>query len=154
MSTNKKYIVFALVIASTFIIIINLINSIKKDSNSKYVSINNHKFNLETVDDELKRSKGLSGRNYLPKDSGMIFIFPTKGIYYFWMKDMRFPLDFIWIDKERIVDLTENVLPPVSNNINLPTFSSFQPIDKVMEVNAGSIKLWNIKKGDIAVFKQ
>lgn len=116
---------------------------------TKNISINGHKFIVEVADTESLRSQGLSGKPSLSSDSGMLFIFPSASYYRFWMKEMRFPLDFIWINNERIVDLTQNVLPPKTDNIGeLQTFSSHSPFDQVIEVKAGVIASLSIKIGD------
>src|SRR3989344_5288383 len=47
------------------------------------------------------RQLGLSGKKSLEKDSGMLFVFDTTGIYGFWMKEMAFPIDVIWIDEKK-----------------------------------------------------
>lgn len=77
----------------------------------------------------------------------MLFIFPQPGKYPFWMKEMNFPLDFIFIKDKIIVDLKENVSPPVGDEapqvINAKT-----EFDHVLEVNAGSINAFNLKIGD------
>ena len=111
------------------------------------VSIKNQKFIVEIADTDKLREKGLSGRISLDKNKGMLFIFPQEGYYRFWMKEMNFPLDFIWISKDTIVDLTENI-PIASNNITIPTFEPQSTVDKVLEVNAGTIKSLNISLGD------
>src|SRR5947208_11440214 len=46
----------------------------------------------------LFRSRGLQGKEGLKKNEGMLFIFEQDGLHRFWMKDMKFPIDIIWID--------------------------------------------------------
>lgn len=98
--------------------------------------------NVEISDTEAKRRQGLSFREFLGEKEGMLFIFETPDYYPFWMKDMKFPLDFIWISGEEIVEVTENV-PPDFPGILKPSF----PVDKVLEVNAGFVKKYQIKPG-------
>ena len=58
------------------------------------------------------REKGLSDHEPLAADEGMLFIFPTEGTYSFWMKDMRFPIDVLWISREKkVVDMWQNATP-------------------------------------------
>lgn len=118
------------------------------DINAKQIIINNHELFVEIADSDASRTQGLSERTNLARDHGMLFIFPTTGYYKFWMKDMKFPLDFIWINKDTIVDLTPDVLSPKTPDESLPTFTSKFPFDKVIESNAGGIKSLNIKIGD------
>jgi uncharacterized membrane protein (UPF0127 family) len=74
----------------------------------------------------------------------MIFVFDKPDYYSFWMKDMRFTLDFIFIKDNEIVDLLENIQPQSYPK----TFTSKKPADKVIEVKAGTIKNLKIKIGN------
>ncbi len=96
------------------------------------VKINNHKFSVEIADEPAERSKGLGERESLCGECGMLFIFPASGNYSFWMKDMKFALDFIWIAGDRVVGIDENIPPDYSGILKPET-----PVDKVLEVNAG-----------------
>ena len=135
-------LIFIFVTASFFI---------QKASNTKKVfRINGHHLVVDIADNDKSRSQGLSGRVSMAPNEGMIFIFPTAGFYRFWMKEMIFPLDFIWINDKKVVDITQNVPTPTSNDLStLNTFTSKIPFDKVIEVNSGIIKSFNIKPGDI-----
>jgi hypothetical protein len=104
------------------------------------------KVNLSQTEKE--RSQGFSGVKKLAENEGMLFILPQKQIPSFWMKAMNFPLDFIWISDQKVVDLTENVLPPKANHGLIATAQPRFPCDKVLEVNAGFIKKHGIKIGD------
>lgn len=114
------------------------------------VIIGNVKINVEIAGTQEKRNKGLGGRESLASDSGMLFVFERVDKYPFWMKGLKFPLDFIWIRDNKIIDITENVSAPVSGqkDADLPIYTSKEPIDKVLEVNGGFVKLHNIKIGD------
>lgn len=61
---------------------------------SKFIA---KKIKAEVVDNEEARMKGLSGRDNLADDEGMFFVFEKSDIYPFWMKDMKFAIDIIWI---------------------------------------------------------
>lgn len=114
------------------------------------VVVNNAQIKVEIADTQKKRSKGLSGKTSLGQDEGMLFIFPQTGKYPFWMKGLTFPLDFIWIRGDKVVDVLENVPPPQSgqSESSLPIYQSNQDVDKVLEVSAGTVKRLNIKAGD------
>ncbi len=114
------------------------------------VVIGANKLNVEVADTQEKRNKGLSGRESLASDSGMLFTFPKQDKYPFWMKGLKFPLDFIWIKGEYVVDFLQNIQPPATNQSDqsLPIYASKEPIDKVLEVSAGTIERLNIKVGD------
>jgi uncharacterized membrane protein (UPF0127 family) len=97
-----------------------------------------------------QRKQGLSGVKSLAENEGMLFVFETAGIYKFWMKEMNFPLDFIWIRQNKVVDLTEN-LPAPSPGAPESQIASCRPktpADMVLELPAGWIKKHQIKIGD------
>src|SRR5687768_8240241 len=76
----------------------------------------------EVADDEASRRQGLSGRERLGADEGMLFVLPGDSPS-FWMKGMRFPLDIIWIRQGRVVDISADVPPPRDPDAPLPTYS-------------------------------
>lgn len=101
-----------------------------------------------------ERMKGLSGRQSLSENEGMLFIFEQKDTTpTFWMKEMLTPLDIIWIDEEQIVQINKDVpIPqPGTQDQNLTLYPANQPIDYVLEVNAGFSEKNNIKVGDSVV---
>lgn len=113
------------------------------------VTINESKLKVEIADTKEKRSKGLGGRSALSEGQGMLFIFPKEDKYPFWMKGVSFPLDFIWIKGDRVVDLLENISPLAGQkDADLPIYVAKEPIDKLLEVSAGTVARLNIKVGD------
>ena len=111
--------------------------------------IGNRTYNLEVSDNDEERAQGLSGRKSMDERSGMLFIFQDKEIRSFWMKEMYFPLDFIWLDDDLIVDLSENIPPPKNGDTsNLEIITPLKPVDKVIELNSGQISKMNLKIGD------
>jgi hypothetical protein len=76
----------------------------------------------EVADDEASRTRGLSGRDRLDPDAGMLFLLPGDSPS-FWMKGMRFPIDIVWIKGGRVVDVTAGVQPPAGTNEALATYS-------------------------------
>ncbi|OGC92586.1 hypothetical protein A2899_02745 [Candidatus Amesbacteria bacterium RIFCSPLOWO2_01_FULL_49_25] len=104
------------------------------------ISINEKQFDVEIADTPKKIELGLSGRENLPPDSGMLFVFEKPASYPFWMKDMRFSLDFIWISNRKVVQISENVLPPDASHPVPTTITPDQPVDHVLEVTAGFVK--------------
>jgi uncharacterized membrane protein (UPF0127 family) len=101
--------------------------------------------NLYVADTEKKREQGLSGVQKLNDHEGMIFIFSKPDYYAFWMKDMNFSLDFIYLHKDTIVDLKSDISP-----LSYPeTIQPIKPSDKIIEVNSGTIKKIQAKIGDV-----
>lgn len=90
-------------------------------------------------------NRGLSGRQSLAEERGMLFIFPQPGTYAFWMPDMHFAIDIIWIGQDRrIVDISANVAPESYPERFMPS----SPVQYVLEVNAGFAARNNIRIGD------
>ncbi len=95
------------------------------------------------------RSRGLSGRDQLGADRGMLFVFDRPAPQVFWMEGMRFPLDIIWINDGKVVDVAENVpVPEGPPTVLTPT--SFAT--HVLEVNAGFAAQAGVRYGtDVTV---
>ncbi len=106
-------------------------------------------FNVEIASTALEQARGLSFRPSLGANDGMLFIFGAGGVQSFWMKDMNFPLDIIWISGNTVVGFAQNapaepgVLAPISSIVYSPANT-----DKVLEVNAGTVAKYNIRVGD------
>ncbi len=109
-------------------------------------------FNVEIADTMRSRTQGLSGRASLAENSGMLFVFPASFKYGFWMKDMNFPLDMVWIRDGKVVGVTADV-PPPSGFLSLPSYFPPEAVDEVLEINAGTAAKLDIKAGDPAVLK-
>jgi uncharacterized membrane protein (UPF0127 family) len=105
----------------------------------------------EVAVDDKEWVAGLSGREKIAENSGMLFIFNDYASRTFWMKDMKFPLDIIWISDGKIVGV-ETAAPP-SVNQPFETYSSPGPVNMVLEVNAGTVKKKGIKVGEVALIK-
>lgn len=99
---------------------------------------------LEQVTTPEAMAKGLSGRTSLPQDQGMLFTYSQPGEYCFWMKDMQFPIDIIWVDADKkVINVHENV-PPESYP---EEFCPDKPAMYVIEVNAGVAKQAYLSSG-------
>lgn len=67
---------------------------------------------VEIADTSEERTRGLSGNAGLAEDEGMLFVFNEDAPHTFWMKDMRFAIDIIWISRDgAVVHVEENVAP-------------------------------------------
>ena len=122
----------------------------KKNPLVSKVRIDTHTFTVDVAVTPLEKMNGLSGRDPLPENHGMLFVYDHKEKYEFWMKGMKFPLDFIWIADHTVVQLTENV--PAPTGLIPAIVKPTQSIDKILEVSAGSIKTKSIKVGDVVQF--
>jgi len=106
-------------------------------------TINHITIQVEKVSSPAALAQGLSGRKSLGENQGMLFIFPTEGIYPFWMKDMLFAIDIIWMDKNyNIVYVKENAQP--CTLFNCPVYKPNKPAQYVLEVEAGWARLHGV----------
>lgn len=98
-----------------------------------------------------EQEQGLSGRPGLDADKGMLFIFPEPGTYSFWMPDMNFPIDIIWINDSKVVDISADV-PNDFDPADPVFYRPAVPAQYVLEVNAGFAKRMGIDIGDDVIF--
>jgi uncharacterized protein len=122
-------------------------HTIKEIRKIDHIRINNQWIEVEIAETDQDRAQGLMNRDSLRDDEGMLFIFPSPDKYAFWMKNMRIPIDIIWIDKDkRIVDIKTRV-PPCGE-----VCESMVPAKEalyVLELASGSVEGRHIKIGDI-----
>lgn len=142
---NKKilaiFIVFLFLILSGFYFI----------DNRNFVVINSQKIKVDIADEKDEQIKGLSVKENLGKNRGMLFVFQDYGHYPFWMKNMSFPIDIIWIQDDKIIEIDKNI--PVSKTDKLKIFTPSGEVNYVLEVNAGYCDKHNIKVGDSISFE-
>ena len=95
--------------------------------------------------------RGLGGRESLPDDRGMLFVFPEPGRHGFWMKDMLIPIDIIWISAEgRVVDIQAAQPEPGVPDPQLKRYSPNGEAKYVLEVRAGLAAEKGVQVGDEA----
>ena len=115
------------------------------ESEEKIIKFGEKNLTVEIADTPHKQSLGLSNREFLDKNRGMLFVFRQPLIPAFWMKDMKFQLDIIWVDENStITEITKNISPDTFPE----TFTSSSPIKYVLEVSAGWSDKNKIKVGD------
>lgn len=115
------------------------------------VKIGNEIFKVEIADNFASRARGLSGRSGLGSHEGMLFLFPVAMPQGFWMKDMKFPIDIIWIRDDKVIGMTIGAEPEAGPDYTI--YRSPESVDKVLEINAGSALQFGIKIGDAVSLK-
>ena len=115
-------------------------------------------WNIELATTTVAQTRGLSYRTSLDANDGMLFIFSKSSVQNFWMIGMNFPLDIIWIGDDgaggsKVLGFAENVPAPSAGTPtwSLPIYSSPAGVNKVLEVNAGSVAKYDMKVGDEVV---
>lgn len=110
------------------------------------VRINDQTWVAEVADTPQTQAQGLMGRESMPKNRGMLFLFPEEQPLKFWMKNTKIPLDMIFIDSNwRVVSITQNAKPCTEDPC--PTYNSTRDAKYVLEVNAGQAREKNVKIG-------
>ena len=102
-----------------------------------------------------ERAQGLSGRPSLDADRAMLFVYERDGPHWFWMPDMHFPLDMVWIRADcTVAGVTADVPnpPPDTPRDQLPRYPASEPVRFVLEINAGQAKSHEITPGSPVAF--
>lgn len=159
MQNILKYILIASFLFIVVFILIsnsNKVNNIENTRELNYanytsrIKIKDTSVNVEIVKTAEAQARGLSGRENLQEDEGMLFDFEKPDVYYFWMKDMKFPIDIIWFDENRKIIYIEKNITPESYP---QSFGPDQNAKYVLEVVSGFTEKYNIKIGDEIVFQ-
>ncbi len=120
-----------------------------KEGQTKIIKINGSSIQVEVVDTPETRARGLSDRKVLQEDTGMLFIFDSPAQYGFWMKDMDFAIDIVWIDENfQVVDVDKEVLPETFPEIFYPA----QAVVYVLELPAGTVDKYQIATSTVIQF--
>lgn len=110
----------------------------------KTVHVYSQTLGLQVAGTAQEQMTGLGGKRCLSSDQGMLFIFEKPGYYPFWMKDMHFPIDIIWLsDAKQVVYMQKDVEPSSYPK----SFTNTSPAKYVLELQAGRADSLNIKTG-------
>ncbi|MBI4706656.1 MAG: DUF192 domain-containing protein [Candidatus Omnitrophica bacterium] len=111
----------------------------------KIISLGNASVLVEVCDTNKTRQKGLMFRDELKENEGMLFVFEKELRHSFWMRNMRIPIDIIWISEDKkVVDIIEDAKPCQAS---CPSLVPAKPAKYVLEVSAGFVKKNQIKAG-------
>ena len=122
-------------------------------SHDSQIVIGTSTLNVRVARTNEEVTKGLSGTLSMNENEGMIFLFSVSDRYRFWMPDMHFGLDMIWIDESmKIVDISKNV-PPLLDISKPIYYEPKTPARYVLEVHAGWSERNNISIGESVRFK-
>jgi len=109
-------------------------------------------FAAKVVKTQEERAKGLSDTSELRKDQAMLFVYERDDKWPIWMKDMNYPIDIVWMDKNKKVIYIVKNAPPESY-----PHETFEPKDDaryVLELAAGMVDTKSIMIGKEAVFDE
>lgn len=147
-----KYIFISLILLIPLVFIYFLFiydNDIKPVLDHKYeLMVGSDTRYLALADTTEKQNTGLSNINNISKKEGMLFIFNTDQRFPFWMKDVKFNLDMIFMDKEMKVNHIFRNTPPCGND-ECSLYVSPYPYRYVIELKGGEVEKLGIKVGDV-----
>lgn len=129
----------------------NRVKASEEERSAKEISLGDTKITAMVAETEEQRRVGLSHRESLDENSAMLFIFENENVRpAFWMKNMKFPIDIIWINDGEIIQIDREVLPPEDGALedSLPLYLPNGDTDYVVEVNAGWSDRMNVSVGD------
>lgn len=106
---------------------------------------------VELATTPAEQEQGLSDRNSMPPDQGMLFVFSQEAQWGFWMHEMRFPLDIIWFNASRQAVFIEQNLPPCTPSA-CPVYTPIANAMFVLEVNAGFAATNGVTLGESFAF--
>ena len=157
----KKYIIISFFLIGVGFLIYNnpsqpplikggeIQNPPDKGDTGGYLKIAGQNIKVDIADTPALREQGLSGRQVLGDSEGMLFVFPQSGTHGFWMKDMNFAIDIIWIGEDmKVVYIEKDAQPDSYPN----TFGPNENAKYVLEVSAGFSEKNNVKVGDRVEF--
>ena len=131
------------------IILISAVVLLASQPKGPRVNFANASVDVEIAQSNIDRKVGLGNHNSLGEGSGMLFIFELSATHGFWMENMDFPIDIIWMNEKRqIVHIENSVSPDSYPNVFYPNL----PAKYVLETNSGWAKSHNVRVGDIAYF--
>ena len=109
------------------------------------ISIKGHALTVELATTPAQRGCGLSLREVLPSNSGMLFVFPDSRSRSFWMKDTFIPLSIAYLDRNGQILSIHNMAPSQTEQ----KYPSGQPASFALEVNQGWFQERGIETGDV-----
>lgn len=154
-----KSLFLPIIAVACFITLVGLLNQGKLDgffktadskntTPQKTIIIGEKEITVEVAKSNEERAKGLSNREKLDENTGMVFVFNKNSKPSFWMKDTKIALDIIWINDDKVVSINKNVQPePNKKDYDLKKYPAPSEIDYVLEVNGGFSEKNNIKAG-------
>lgn len=145
---HRSWVVILVLGAAFLTILVGLSFLLNQDKNAR-LRTSQRTFILDVAQTPDEQEKGLGGRQTLATDHGMIFIYPTEDTRCFWMKDMRFSLDMIWLDASYKVTHVESLVTPET----YPMSFCGKNAQYIIELPAGAAAQSHIAPGQILSLK-
>lgn len=142
-----------IVIAGLVLILVALVASymLRNFQPSTEVRIGSGVFSVQLATTDTERIQGLSGVDRLNANGGLLMIFPSDDTWGIWMKDMKVPLDIVWMDSDKkVIYIVKDASPDIGTS---KTFAPEDPARYVLELPAGAAMKAGVKIGSIATFQ-
>lgn len=151
---NQKILLIIIALIAAVLIFLAAISAAWRLTTPKItiVKIGHQEIRAEIVTTPLAIYRGLSGRPALDADGGMLFDFGNTKERKFVMRNMKFPLDIIFIADNKIVKIAANLTP--EGRAPSRVYNSGQPANFVLEVNGGYAAEKGIKVGETVLIKE
>ena len=153
MKRKNFLIIFFVIVGGLILLRADIANKpqeiVQQDHGFFNLQVGENNLEVEVVSTLESFKLGLGKRDEIGSD-GMLFVFSSRRIASFWMKDMRFGIDMIWIDGDEVVEITKNIPPPnrALPQQELELYLPESPVDKVLEVKARDSDGLGIEVGD------
>jgi uncharacterized membrane protein (UPF0127 family) len=105
------------------------------------------KIKMEVADTPKARHMGLMFRDQIPAGTGMLFVFPVEALHRFWMKNCKFPIDMVWLNKRNQIVYIAQDVPPCKSDPCPDYGPNDQPALYVIETSAGFSKKERLRIG-------
>ena len=142
--SKAKIVLISSIVLCCFVLFSFFFNKKNRFPKEVKITIDNYNYYLETAQTPTERQIGLSNRQSLCLNCGMLFVFPRQKVHTFWMKDTFIPLDIIWLDKNFKVVKIATVLETNSEKL----YANKDKAKYVIELNANEVFKRDLKIGD------
>jgi uncharacterized protein len=152
MDTHKNFGVVAIIGGALLVILVTFFVSVLPGmlQSTTYLKLGDGVFDAKVVATESGRSKGLAGVTALNANQALLMVFPDQEKWGIWMKDMKIPIDIIWLNSDKkVVYAVTDVSPDISTS---EAFSPKLPAKYVVELPAGTVKDKAITTSSVAIF--
>jgi len=153
---NRRLAIGVAVIVILFIAIVASVFSVTRPVSAvrgdMEIKIGDARITAQVAHTEAERERGLGGIDALGERDGMYFIFDEPALPSFWMKDMKIPIDIVWISGGKVIGFEENVDPQIGvTELNLKLYKPLDFVNNVLELRAGAVGVFHINKGDAVI---
>lgn len=116
-----------------------------KPMSRRVLTFGKHELDVQVASTPEDIRRGLSGIRSLPGNTGMLFVLPSAGPAYFWMRGTHVPLDIALLDANMRVRSIHTMEPATGEA------RDSGPVKYAVETNAGWFRRNGVRVGDQAV---